>query len=225
MYTYREMRQINLSMTLLWFLAINIVIGKTMTNKERIIIRYLNQRWYKKALVITESDQDYLSKINVLKLVCCSGYLRTANPIGCTFDIDAWPFDYKFFDLIILDESFVGSSKQAKALLNQLYFCLADDGEVVVACSGNIRSYKLASMFLANGFISKNLRLINATNNFIVNMIKRVVSKNFVMIFKKDNFFTVDPLKVKDLVEKPVKKKVYSGGCARELYGNIQEKK
>lgn len=196
-----------------------------MTKKERIIVKYLSQRWYKKALVITESERNYFGKIKVLKFIACSGYLDVEKPLNCIFDVEAWPFEYKFFDLIILDESLVNCPKQMNALLNQLHFCLADDGEVIVACSGSIRLYKLISKFLANGFISEKLSLVNVTDNFMVNTVKKIISKNFVMVFKKDNFFTANVLKVEDFVGKSVKSKVYSGGCAREVYGDIQKEK
>ncbi|AIT10196.1 hypothetical protein LO80_09590 [Candidatus Francisella endociliophora] len=197
-----------------------------MTNKERIIIRYLGQRWYKKALIISASKQVYFSKINALKLVVCSGYLQKENPVGCKFAIDAWPFEHKFFDLIILDDSLVDCPKQMKSLLEQLHFCLADDGEVIVASTGKVRLYKVVSKFLANGFLSRKLHLINYTNNFVVNITKKIISKNFVVVFKKDNFFTTNVLNVEELVKKPAKNKVYSGGCvSREVYEHIQEKK
>lgn len=196
-----------------------------MIKKERIITRYLSQRWYKKALIITATESNYFHNINVLKLVVCSGYLKNHSPLGCVFDIEAWPFENKFFDLIILDESFVSCPKQMRALFNQLHFCLSDDGEVIVACVGGISIYGLLSRFLANGFISKKVRLINYTNNFIVNMIKKIVSKNYVVVFKKDNYFRVDALNVSELVDEPIKAKVYSGGCAREIYGSFQKEK
>ncbi|APC91843.1 MULTISPECIES: class I SAM-dependent methyltransferase [Francisella] len=196
-----------------------------MIKKERVITRYLSQRWYKKALIITATESNYFHKINVLKLVACSGYLKVDSPLGCIFDIEAWPFEYKYFDLIILDESFVSCPKQMKALFNQLHFCLADDGEVIVACLGGISLYGLLSRFLANGFSSKKVRLINYTNNFIVNMLKRIISKNYVVVFKKDNYFRVDALNVSELVNEPIKAKIYSGGCARKVYGNFQKEK
>ena len=196
-----------------------------MIKKERIITRYLSQRWYKKALIITATESNYFHNINVLKLVVCSGYLKNQSPLGCVFDIEAWPFEHKFFDLIILDESFVSCPKQMKALFNQLHFCLADDGEVIVACTGGISIYGLLSRFLANGFTSKKVRLINYTNNLIVNMIKRIISKNYVVVFKKDNYFKVNALNVGELVDEPIKAKIYSGGCAREVYGNFQKEK
>ena len=196
-----------------------------MLNKERIITRYLSQRWYKKALIITATESNYFHNINVLKLVACSGYLKTQPPLGCVFDIEAWPFEHKFFDLIILDESFVSCPKQMRALFNQLHFCLADDGEVIVACLGGISLYGILSRFLANGFSSKKISLINYTNNFIVNMLKKIISRNYVVVFKKDNYFRVDALNVSELVDEPIKAKIYSGGCAREVYGNFQKEK
>ncbi|MDE4942811.1 class I SAM-dependent methyltransferase, partial [Francisella tularensis subsp. holarctica] len=65
----------------------------------------------------------------------------------------------------------------------------------------------------------------NYTINFIVNIIKKIISKNYVVVFKKDIYFRVDPLTVSELVDKPLKAKVYSGGCAREIYGNVQKEK
>ncbi|MDE4969994.1 class I SAM-dependent methyltransferase, partial [Francisella tularensis subsp. holarctica] len=79
---------------------------------------------------------------------------------------------------------------------------------------GGISLYGLLSRFLANGFTSKKVRLINYTINFIVNIIKKIISKNYVVVFKKDNYCRVDPLKVSELVDKPLKANVYSGGCA-----------
>ena len=196
-----------------------------MLNKERIITRYLSQRWYKKALIIIATESNYFHNMNVLKLVACSGYLKTRPPLGCVFDIEAWPFEHKFFDLIILDESFVNCPKQMRALFNQLHFCLADDGEVIVACLGGISLYGILSRFLANGFSSKKVSLINYTNNFIVNMLKKIISRNYVVVFKKDNYFRVDALNVSELVDEPIKAKIYSGGCAREVYGNFQKEK
>ncbi|MDE4988353.1 class I SAM-dependent methyltransferase, partial [Francisella tularensis subsp. holarctica] len=87
-----------------------------------------------------------------------SGYLKNQSPLGCIFDIEAWPFEIKFFDLIILDESFVRCPKQMRALFNQLHFCLSDYGEVIVACVGGISLYGLLSRFLSNGFTSKKVR-------------------------------------------------------------------
>lgn len=196
-----------------------------MINKERIIIRYLGQRWYKKTLIVTTEKQEYFNRIHTLKLVVCSGYLEIQQPIGCVFDIDAWPFDHKYFDLIILDDAINEDSKKMNGLLSQLHFSLAEDGEVVVVSTQNTRLYKLISKFLANGFITKRLRLINYTNNFIVNFIKRIISKNFVVVFKKDNFFTATHLNVEELVKKPIKSKVYNSGCAKEIYGTFQEKR
>ena len=66
---------------------------------------------------------------------------------------------------------------------------------------------------------------MNHKNNFFVKVIKRIVSKNFLAVFKKDNFFTIDTIRVKSLVNKPIKNKVYSGGCAKQAYGNIQKEK
>lgn len=196
-----------------------------MDVKERIITGYLAQRWYKKALIITNNDDSYLDRINVLKKVVCSGYLKTESQKGCIFDIEAWPFEHKFFDLIILDQSSLSCSRQMKSLLQQLHFCLADDGKVIVACSGDIRIYKVLSKFLANGFISKKVQLINPTRNIFIDLFKRIVSKNFVAIFKKDNYFIVDGLKVSDLVSESEKKRVYSGNCVKEIYGDIHKEK
>ncbi|MED7819342.1 MULTISPECIES: class I SAM-dependent methyltransferase [unclassified Francisella] len=196
-----------------------------MNIKERIIIRYLAQRWYKKALVITNNDQAYLDNINVLKKVVCSGYLKTQYKKGCIFDVEAWPFEYKFFDLVVLDQNFSCCFKEMKALLKQLHFCLADDGEVIVACSGDVRLYRIVSKFLANGFVSKKVQLINPTGNIFIDLFKRVISKNYVVIFKKDNFFIVDGLKVSDLVTESGKKRAYRGECAKEIYGDFQQKK
>ena len=136
-----------------------------MNVKERIITGYLAQRWYKKALIITSNDHSYLDRINVLRKVVCTGYLKTQHQKGCVFDVEAWPFEHKFFDLIILDQSFLSCSKQMKSSLQQLHFCLADDGEVIAACTGDTRLYKLLSKFLANGFVSKKIQLINPTGN------------------------------------------------------------
>ncbi|WP_150467738.1 class I SAM-dependent methyltransferase [Francisella sp. SYW-9] len=196
-----------------------------MNVKERIITGYLAKRWYKKALIITNKDHDYLDRINVLKKVVCSGYLKSEHQKGCVFDVEAWPFEHKFFDLIILDQSFLSCSKQMRSLLQQLHFCLADDGEVIVSCTGDIRLYKLLSKFLANGFVSKKIQLINPTGNIFIDLFKRIVSKNFVVIFKKDNYFIVDGLKVSDLVTESKKKRVYSGNCVKEIYGDIHKKK
>ncbi|MED7789246.1 class I SAM-dependent methyltransferase [Francisella sp. 19X1-34] len=196
-----------------------------MSVKERIITGYLAKRWYKKALIITSKDHSYLDRINVLKKVVCSGYLKTESQKGCVFDVEAWPFEHKFFDLIILDQSFLSCSKQMKSLLQQLHFCLADDGEVIATCSGDIRLYKLLSKFLANGFVSKKVQLVNPTGNVFIDLFKRIVSKNFVVIFKKDNYFIVDGLKVSDLVSESKKKRVYSGNCVKEIYGDIHKKK
>ncbi|MDE5035620.1 class I SAM-dependent methyltransferase, partial [Francisella tularensis subsp. holarctica] len=55
--------------------------------------------------------------------------------------------------------------------------------------------------------------------------IKKIISKNYVVVFKKVNYFSVDPLNVSELVDKPLKAKVYSGGSAREIYGNFQKEK
>ncbi|ASG68209.1 hypothetical protein fh0823_11510 [Francisella halioticida] len=196
-----------------------------MKVKERIIVRYLAQRWYKKALIVTGNDDGYLDRINVLKKVVCSGYLKTQQQKGCVFSVKAWPFEHKFFDLVILDQSSLSSPKEVKALLKQLHFCLADDGEVIVACSGDIRLYKVLSKFLANGFVSKEVQLINPTGNIFIDLFKRIVSKNFVVIFKKDNYFIVDGLKVSDLVTESGKKQAYRGECAKEIYGDVQQKK
>ncbi|MDE5001015.1 class I SAM-dependent methyltransferase, partial [Francisella tularensis subsp. holarctica] len=75
----------------------------------------------KKALIITATESNYFHNIKVLKLVACSGYLKNQSPWGCIFDIEAWPFENKFFDRIILDESFVSCPKQMRALFNQLH--------------------------------------------------------------------------------------------------------
>ncbi|GAB4222521.1 MAG: class I SAM-dependent methyltransferase [Francisella sp.] len=194
-----------------------------MLKKENIITRYLNHRWYKRVLVITDSDISYLYKINALKLIVCSGYLKVKLPLGCVFDIDAWPFECKFFDLIILDESFVSSTNHMKALFNQLHFCLADDGELVVANSKGVRIYNLLSHFVTHGFIIKKVRLINYSSNLLLNMVRRIISRQYVVVFKKDNYFSTSTISVGELINEPIRAKVYSGGCARNMYGS-QEK-
>ncbi|MDE4967852.1 class I SAM-dependent methyltransferase, partial [Francisella tularensis subsp. holarctica] len=77
--------------------------------------------------------------------------------------------------------------------------------EVIVDCVVGISLYGFLSRFLAIGFTSKKVRLINYTNNFIVNIIKKIFSKNYVVVFKKDNYFRVDPLNVSEIVDKPLK--------------------
>lgn len=173
-----------------------------MLVKEKIIARYLHNRWYKKALVISLSEPEYLDKIHSLNLVFCTGYLDEARFKGCRFDLSAWPFENSFFDLIIIDHIFLKDKEDINILLKQLHFCMADDGDVIITGTENIRAYNLVSKFLAHGFLSKNLHLISKSNNIVMNLVKRLLSKNFVAVFKKDVFFKFDGLEVKELLEK-----------------------
>ncbi|AJC48806.1 class I SAM-dependent methyltransferase [Allofrancisella guangzhouensis] len=195
-----------------------------MTVKDRIIIKYLQQRWYKKTLVITNLACNYASKIKSLKTVICSGYLET-NKNGCIFDICAWPFEPRFFDLIIIDGAFVDARQEQKALLNQLYFCLSDDGEIIVAGTTNVRAYRLVSKFLSNGFLNKKIELLINSDSALINLFKRIFSKKFIAFFKKDNFFKIDPLEVSELFEKPAKCEAYSSVNAKGIYKDSYEKK
>ncbi|QIV95846.1 hypothetical protein EDC55_10531 [Allofrancisella inopinata] len=195
-----------------------------MTAKDRIIIKYLQQRWYKKTLVITSLECNYSSNIRSLKTVVCSGYLETGKK-GCIFNIHAWPFEPRFFDLIIIDSAFVDSKQEQKALLKQLYFCLSDDGEIIVAGTTNIRAYNLVSKFLSNGFLNKKIELLINSESVLIDLFKRIFSKKFVAFFKKDNFFKIDPVEISELLEKPVKCKTYRGVGAKEIYKGCYEKK
>ena len=193
-----------------------------MIKKEQIIAKYLSHRWYKKTLVITSGENANKSAscfygINSLKTVVCSGYLKTQNEIGCIFELDAWPFEYKCFNLVIIDESFVEGSQWVKALLEQIHFCLSDDGEVIIAGTKNIRAYSLISRFISNGFVNKKIELINSNENIVMNLVKRFFSKNFVALFKKDNFFNVANLEINNLIKKTTKSKVYRRINAREV--------
>jgi len=179
-----------------------------MQTKEKIIVKYLHNRWYKKALVISDVKQSYLNNIHSLKIVACSGYLTTDTKVGCSFDVAAWPFYCKYFDLIILDHKFLQDKSDIKALLNQLHFCLSDDGEIIIAGSENIRAYNLFSKFLASGFLSIKIELVNTKNNVFIDFAKRMFSKDFVAFFKKDNFFKLDLLEVSSLVKKKIGYKV-----------------
>lgn len=192
-------------------------------SKEKIIVKYLHNRWYKRALVISDAEQLYLNKIHSLNLVACSGYLATTSKSGCIFDVKAWPFSKLYFDLIILDHKFLQHNNIViKELLNQLHLCLSDDGEVIVAVSQDIRIYRLFSKFLTNGFLSKKIELINSSDNIFINSLKRVFSKNFVAVFKKDSFFKLAPLEVSSLLKKEMNYKVCSSTnikkAAREKY-------
>jgi ribonuclease HI len=179
-----------------------------MQTKEKVIVIYLQNRWYKKTLVISDTKQLYLNNINSLNLIYCSGYLNLDLEIGCVFDIKAWPFLKNYFDLIIIDHKFLEDNSNVKAMLNQLYSCLSDGGEIIIAGSQNIRAYKLLSKFLASGFLSKKIELVNATDNIVVNFLKRILSKNFVAFFKKDHFLKLDSLKISDLFKKKMNYKV-----------------
>ena len=179
-----------------------------MQAKEKIIVKYLHNRWYRKTLVISDAEQLYLNKINSLKKISCSGYLSTGVKTGCIFDVGAWPFYSDYFDLIILDHEFLQDKADIRALLNQLHFCLSDDGEIIVAGSQNILACRLFSKFLARGFLSKKIELINPTDNIFINFAKRILSKDFVAFFKKDNFFKLDPLEISSLVKKGINYKV-----------------
>lgn len=187
-----------------------------MQTKEKIIVKYLHNRWYKKTLVISNLEQRYLNNMHSLKIVTCSGYLAVDTKNGCVFDVDAWPFYSNYFDLIILDHEFLQDNASVKALLNQLHFCLSDDGEIIIAGTNNTRAYKLFSRFLASGFLSIKIELINATNNVFIDFIKRMVSKNFVAFFKKDNFFKLDPLEVSSLIKKNTSYKVCPSASIKE---------
>ena len=193
-----------------------------MQTKERVIVKYLYNRWYKKALIISDVEQTYQNKINSLKMVACSGYLTTDTKKGCVFDVRAWPFYSDYFDLIILDHAFLQDKADIKTLLNQLHFCLSDDGEIIVAGSQNIRAYKLFSKFLTNGFLNKKIELINATENIFIDFFKRMLSKNFVAFFKKDSFFKLDPLEIYSLVKKEINYKVCSSISIKE---SVREEK
>ena len=127
-------------------------------------------------------------------------------------------FKSDFFDLIIIDHAFLDSKLDVNALLKQLHFCMADDGDVIVAGTQNIRAYNLVSKFLANGFLSKNLHLTSKSDIFVVNIVKRLLSKYFVAVFKKDVFFRFDGLEVKALLEKKIAcKKAYSNANIKQV--------
>ena len=192
-----------------------------MQTKEKVIVKYLHNRWYKKVLVISDAKQSYLNNIHSLKIVACSGYLTADPKIGCSFDVGAWPFYSEYFDLIILDHEFLQDKVAIKALLNQLHFCLSDDGEIIVAGSQNIRAYKLFSKFLAGGFLSKKIELINTTDNLFIGFAKRMLSKDFVAFFKKDSFFKLDPLEISSLVKKGINYKVCTSANIKE---SVREK-
>ena len=187
-----------------------------MQAKEKIIVKYLHNRWYKKTLFISDTEQLYLKNIHSLKMVSCSGYLTTDSQNGCIFDVGAWPFYRDYFDLIIIDHEFLQDKSDIKALLNQLHFCLSDDGEVIVAGSQNIRAYKLVSRFLANGFLSKNIELVNVADNIFIDFARKILSKDFVAFFKKDTFFKLDPLEISSLVKKGINYKIYTSANIKE---------
>ena len=192
-----------------------------MRTKEKVIIGYLYNRWYKKTLIISDIEQPYSKKIHSLKILACSGYLTKNSQKGCIFDVGAWPFYSGYFDLIIVDHEFIQDKIEIKAWLNQLHFCLSDDGEIIVAGSQNIRAYKLFSKFLTNGFLSKKIELINITDSIFINFAKRILSKDFVAFFKKDNFFKLDPLEISGLVKKKINYKICASTNIKE---SVREK-
>ncbi len=184
--------------------------------KERIIVKYLHNRWHKKTLVISSVEQNYLNNIHSLNIVTCSGYITNSIKRGCVFDVGAFPFYSGYFDLIIIDHEFLQDNSSIKALLNQLHFCLSDDGEIIVAGSKNIRAYKLYSKFLTSGFLSKKIELINATDNICINFAKKILSKNFLGFFTKDNFFKLEPLEISSLVKNKISYRVCSSTNIKE---------
>ena len=192
-----------------------------MQNKEKIIVKYLHNRWYKKTLIISGVEQLYFNNINSLKMVACSGYLTTDTKKGCVFNVREWPFYRHYFDLIILDHEFLQDNTSIKALFNQLHFCLSEGGEIIVAGSQNIRAYKLLLKFLTYGFLSEKVELINVTDNIFIDFLKRLLSKDFVAFFRKDNFFKLDPLEISSLVKKEIKYKVCASTNIKE---SVREK-
>jgi hypothetical protein len=138
--------------------------------------------------------------------------------LGCKFDVSSWPFDHRFFDLIIIDHDFFNNKHDTNTFLKQLHFCMADDGDIVIADTKNIRAYNLVSRFLANGFLSKSLQPINKSDSIMLNLVRRLVGKNFVAIFKKDVFFKFDGLEAKEFIERKVFcKKIYSNANIKQV--------
>ena len=74
--------------------------------RDTILRDYLKNKWFKKTLVISHEKLDVFDSINSLHNIYVTGFLDTQLPKGCIFDAKCWPFDYNFFDLIILDNAF-----------------------------------------------------------------------------------------------------------------------
>lgn len=195
-----------------------------MRSKQQIITTYLADRWYKKTLIITNEKQDCYDDIQSVEMTICSGFVENVK-IGCIFETIAWPFRCKTFDLIILDSSFIKNKKYSKEILSQLYFCLSDDGEIIVAGTYDIRAYSLASKFIASGFLSKKIELIEESNNILVNICSRFVSKKFVVIFKKDKMFYISGVDVASIINKTTKSGICNGISAKQTCREHYEQK
>jgi hypothetical protein len=195
-----------------------------MATKKQIMTSYLKDRWYKKTLIITNKRKCSYEYINSVEMTVCSGYIKN-NDVGCTFDTVAWPFRCKTFDLIILDGAYLKQKKHSQNILSQLYFCLSDDGDVIIAGTKDIRPYALVSRFITSGFLTKKLELVSKSNNIISSIFKRIISKRFVAVFHKDKLFDISSVGVAEILNKTTSRTVYGGISAKHTCGDHYEKK
>lgn len=173
--------------------------------KQQVILRTLQNRWYKRILVISEKQETYFDKLKALNKASVSGFLVEEPIRGCVFDLDAWPFSLKYFDLIILDDIIFTYKKQFKEILEQVQFCLADDGDLVIVSTKGCFAAELLPKAISNGFISDKLIPISCSDNIILNNIKKLTTREFVAFFKKSKHFDLDSTVVSSEVTEAVK--------------------
>ena len=195
-----------------------------MATKKQILISYLKDRWYKKTLIITNKSKCSYEYVNSVEMTVCSGYMKN-HDVGCMFDTVAWPFRCKTFDLVILDGAYLKHKKDSQDILSQLYFCLSDDGDVIIADTKDIRPYALVSRFITSGFLTKKIELVGQSNNMILSVLKRIISKRFVAVFHKDKLFDISGVGVSDIINKTASRTVYGGISAKNTCGDNCEKK
>ncbi|MFC4891834.1 class I SAM-dependent methyltransferase [Pseudofrancisella aestuarii] len=159
--------------------------------KQRVILRTLQNRWYKRILVISAKQETYFDKLKALNKASVSGFL-IEEPRGCIFDLDAWPFSLKYFDLIILDDIIFTYKKQLKDILEQVHFCLADDGDLVIVSTKGCFAAELLPKAISSGFINDKLTPISSSENRILNNIKKLATREFIAFFKKSRHFDLD---------------------------------
>ncbi|WP_116962992.1 methyltransferase domain-containing protein [Fastidiosibacter lacustris] len=88
----------------------------------------------KRAFFLGHQKPQYFDKLIALHHYAASGFLKTKAAFGACFREENWPFPARFFDIILLENTFVDHSKYTQ-LLSEASRVLSDDGYLIVVQS------------------------------------------------------------------------------------------